>query len=141
MINVAQKLIEGGDALGTARLDLPPFSRSDDARQQVVREDPLGASLTAVNVESDSLIEKGKIGCLLAPPELVDRNREQPAVQLPVVRAWIARAIEHFVPSVVKLIPGERATVGDSRGRGHRERPAEPQWLFYMESFGTGGCV
>src|SRR5271169_2663661 len=86
MINVLEEQIERGDALGEARLDLPPLSASDDARQQVVREDPLGALFTAVNIEGDSLIEEGKICCLLAPPQLIGRNRKQPAEQLSVVR-------------------------------------------------------
>src|SRR5216683_8005199 len=90
MINVLEKEIEGDDALGKARLDLPPLGASDNARQQVMREDLLGPLLTAVNVKGDSLIEEGKIRSLLAPPEFVGWNREQPAVQFSVVRAWIA---------------------------------------------------
>ena len=56
----------------------------------VVRKDPLGALPAAVNGEGDSLIEEGKIRRLLAPPELIGRNREQSAVQFSVVRAGIA---------------------------------------------------
>ena len=90
MINVLEKQIKGGDALGETRLDLPPLGASDNARQQIVREDLFRAFLTAVNVEGDPLIQEGKIRRLLAPPELIRRNRQQPAVQLLVLRARLA---------------------------------------------------
>lgn len=85
-------------------------ARADNARQQIMREDLLGALFTAVNVKGDSLIEEGKIRSLLAPAEFIVRNGEQPAIQLLIVRTWLARTVEHLVPRAVKFTAGERAT-------------------------------
>ncbi len=77
MINVLEKQIEGCDALGEARLDLPPLGASDDARQQIVREDPLGALFAAVDRERDALMQETEVGRLLAAAKFVGRERQQ----------------------------------------------------------------
>ena len=90
MIDVVDKKIESVNALLEASFDPVPFGRFDDAWNNVKRKDFFRGRAVAVNVKGDSLIEEGKIRSLLAPPEFVGWNREQPAVQLSVVRAWIA---------------------------------------------------
>ena len=61
-VNVAQEEIERGDALREAALDAIPLLRSNQARQQVVREDALRAFFAAVDGEGDALGEKREIG-------------------------------------------------------------------------------
>jgi hypothetical protein len=65
-VDVAEEVIEGGDALGEAALNEVPLSRSDQARQQIIGKDALGAFVAAVDGEGDSLGEEGKVGRLLA---------------------------------------------------------------------------
>ena len=58
MVDIAQKQVQGGDALREAALDGLPLGAGDDARQQIVRENPLGAFFPAVDGESDALVKK-----------------------------------------------------------------------------------
>ena len=69
----------------------------DDPRQQIVREDPLGPFLAAVDGEGDALVEEGEVGLLLAAPELLGRELEQLLVQPPVGAARLRAAVEHLV--------------------------------------------
>src|ERR1700719_4198575 len=58
VVHIAQKEIERGDALGEAALDKGPLVVSNDARQQVVMENSLGAFVVAIDGEGYPLIEK-----------------------------------------------------------------------------------
>ena len=49
-------------------------SAGDDARQQVVGEDALGAFIAAVDGEGDALVEKGEVGGLFAALEFFWRE-------------------------------------------------------------------
>ena len=60
-------------------------SARDDARQQVVRENALGAFLAAVHGESDALVQKRHVGRLLAAAHLGQRHFEQQIVQGPIM--------------------------------------------------------
>ena len=70
-VDVAEKQVEGGDALREPALDRFPFPGGDQARQQIVREDALGAFFAAVDGEGDALGEEGKIDRLLAAAQFV----------------------------------------------------------------------
>ncbi len=48
-----------------------PFGAGDDAREQIVGEDLLGAFVAAVDGEGDALIEEAEVGGLLAATQLV----------------------------------------------------------------------
>ena len=61
-IDVAEEMIESGDSLGEAAFDSFPFIAGDQARQQVVRENPFGTFVSTVDSECDALGEEGKIG-------------------------------------------------------------------------------
>jgi hypothetical protein len=70
-VDVAQEEIERGDALGEAALDAVPLLGGDEAGQQVVGEDALGAFVAAVDGEGDALGEEGEVGGLLAALQFV----------------------------------------------------------------------
>ncbi len=55
----------------------PPLGGGDDARQQVEREDPLGAFFVAVDREGDALGQKRLVGLDLPQPELARRGRAE----------------------------------------------------------------
>jgi hypothetical protein len=58
VVDVFEKQIQGGDALGETALDLAPFGVGNDAGQKIVGENALGAFRIAVNGEGNSLMEK-----------------------------------------------------------------------------------
>ena len=66
VINVAEEKIQGGEALRQAALDLCPLVSGDDAWDQIVGEDSLGAFFAAVNGEGDAFLQEGEVGGLLA---------------------------------------------------------------------------
>ena len=66
VINVFEKQIQSGDALGEATFDLAPFVVGNDAREKIIREHTLGAFRVAVDGEGDALMEKRQFGSLLA---------------------------------------------------------------------------
>ncbi len=76
-VDVAQKEIESGDALGEAALDAIPLLRGDEARQQVVGKDPLGSFFPAVDGEGDALGEEGQLGRLLASLQFLLRKARE----------------------------------------------------------------
>ena len=73
-VDIAQKEIQRGDALREPPLDAVPLGRGNEARQQVVREDALGALIAAVHGESDALGQEGQVGRLLAALQLIVRQ-------------------------------------------------------------------
>ena len=104
-VNIFQEQIERGDALGQALLDHSPFGSGDHAGQQVVGEDFLGAFFAAVHRKGDALVQKGKIGRLLAPFDFCRRQGTELIHQHFVVRAQLIRLCEHFVVGTVQHIP------------------------------------
>ena len=55
VIDVVQKKIQGGDALGQAALEIIPLLRGNDPRQQIKREDFLRPRRIPIHVEGDAL--------------------------------------------------------------------------------------
>ena len=55
VVDVLQEQVDRGQPLRQAALERVPLARRDDARQQVEREDALGALLVAVDRERDAL--------------------------------------------------------------------------------------
>ena len=104
VIDVLQEQIERGDALGQAALDGVPFGAGDDARQEVVRKDPLGALFAAIDGEGDALVEERQVGRLLLAAHFVGRQLHQHIVDKLVVRPHRAGAGEHFVVSVAQVV-------------------------------------
>ena len=71
--------------------DLRPFIGGNDARDQVVGEDALGAFFAAVNGEGDAFLEEGEVGGLLAFAQFFGSQAEQRALQRLIVLARNAR--------------------------------------------------
>ena len=70
-VDVAEKQIERGDALGEAALDAVPLLGGHQPGQQIVGEDALRSFFAAVDGEGDALGEEGQIDRLLAALQLV----------------------------------------------------------------------
>ena len=81
-----------------------PFGAGDDARQQVVRKNPLGAFVAAVDGERDALVQKRHVGGLLLAAHFFGRKAEQQLIQRPIVRPRPALSVEHFVESAVENV-------------------------------------
>jgi hypothetical protein len=59
-VDVAQEEIERGDALRKAAFDAVPLLTRDEAWQQIVGEDALGALVAAVDGEGDAWVRKAR---------------------------------------------------------------------------------
>ena len=79
----------------------------DEARQQVVGKDALGALVAAVDGEGDALGEEGEVGGLLAALQFVRRQAGQGFGQGAVVRAQLAAGLAHLVEGLVERIVSE----------------------------------
>ncbi len=114
VVDVAQKQIERRDALGQPAFDGLPFGAGDDARQQVVREDALGAFVAAIDGERDALMQKRHVGGLLLAAHFFGRQAQQQLIQRPIVFARVAPGVEHFIERAVEIVACER-TGSDAR--------------------------
>ena len=79
----------------------------DEAGQQVVGEDALGAFVAAVDGEGDALGEEGEVGGLLAALELVGGKAGESFGKGAVVGAQFAVAFAHLVEGVVERVVSE----------------------------------
>jgi len=126
VVDVLEKEVDGDQALRQAALQRVPLARRHNPRQQVKREDPLGALLVAVDREGDALGQKGAIGLDLPAAEIVERHRGQLVDQRLILWARVRRRIEHLVVRTIELVPFEEARRGLSvcaervRRRGQR---------------------
>ena len=82
MVDVVQEQVERGDALDQPALDRAPFGGGDDARHEVVGEDPLGGPPPAVHREGDALVQEREFGRLLEIVQLVGGQFEQALVKV-----------------------------------------------------------
>ena len=79
-----------------------------DARQQIIGEDPLGAVLLTVDCERDALVQECEVGRRLPLPELGRIDLGEPLEQGRVLRAGLARPVEHLVIRPVEHVTTER---------------------------------
>src|SRR5260370_32440673 len=110
VINVFEKKVQGGDALGEAVLNFAPFVMRNDPRQQVIGENALCPLVVAVDSKGDSLVQKREVGGLLTLPELLGGKPQQVLEQALVVRPRRTRGREHFIVSAAKLVVTKRRT-------------------------------
>ncbi len=73
----------------------------DDARQQVMREDALGALVAAVNGEGDALVQKRHVGGLFLAAHFFGGQAQQQFVQRAIVLARLALRVEHLIECAV----------------------------------------
>ena len=126
-VDVAQEEIERGDALGEAALDAIPLLRGDQARQQVVGKDALGALVAAVDGEGDALGEERKIGRLLAALQFFLGQAGQSLGQSAIVRPHFSVRLAHLVECVVeRVVPVE--------GFHFRHGPGAHDWIEVLDA-------
>ena len=99
------------------RSTMLPLGAGDDARQQVVGKDALGAFVVAVDREGDALVQEGAVGGLLAVPPLGRRQLEQAVEQEAIGVPRRVAGGEHLVEGGVELVVGEQRC-RRLRGRG-----------------------
>jgi hypothetical protein len=108
VIDVVQEEIERRDALRQAALNRIPFTASNDARQQIVREDFFRAFFASVDREGDALIKKRQVGSLLAAAQFFGGQIEQALIERKLAGARRPFAVEHLVISGVEMIVRKR---------------------------------
>ena len=120
VVDVLEEEVEGGDALGETALDLGPLGAGDDAREEVVGEDFLGAFFAAVDGEGDALVEEAEVGGLFSALDFVLREGGEVLEEGTVVLAQFILRGEHLVERMIQLVvPGRRRLGGTRRcGRG-----------------------
>jgi hypothetical protein len=104
VVDVLQEQVQGVNALGQTAFQPLPFTGRDDAREQVVGENPLGPLVIAVDGEGDALVEECAIGGLLPEVQLRHGNVNEAFVQEAVVVAGNAARVEHLVEGAIELV-------------------------------------
>ena len=107
-VDVLQEQVERRDALRQPALDHLPLAGRQDAREQVVREDALRAVLLTVDREGDALVQECEVCRRLPLPELGRIDLGEPLEQRRVLRAGLARPVEHLVIRPVEHVTAER---------------------------------
>ena len=110
-VNILQEKIQRHHALGEAAVDLFPFRMRQDARDQIEREQALGAAAVAINRKRNALNQKREVGELAALLELRGRHGGKLLEQLGVLRARVAGRREHLVVKAPRLVTLEQARV------------------------------
>ena len=131
------------------RSTLVPLGAGDDAREEVVGEDFLGAFFAAVDGEGDALVEEAEVGGLLAALDFVLGEGGEVLEQGPVVLAQFILRGEHLVERMIQLVVPRRRRLGGrvavarcrpwnlqyraTERRGHCRGPQRP----YLREFGA----
>ena len=118
VVDVGEEEVEGVQPLHETALDHRPLVRRDDARDQVEREDPIGARVVPVDGEPDSLGEEERVRDPDPLLELPGAHRRQALREQPVVRPRPVRALEHLVEERSEVVAGGQAAVGPGRDIG-----------------------
>ncbi len=107
VVDVLQEQVERGDSLLQPALQPLPFVVTDDPRDDVERNDPLGALPVAVDVERDAKLDHRAVGGPLPANQVVRRHAAHPLEQRLAIGPRPARAVEHFVIKAGRLVAGE----------------------------------
>lgn len=103
MVDVVQESVEGAHPLDGARRQPLPFPVGKDARNHVEGNQPLGAVLLAVDVESDAHPAEQPLRLAAFLLQIVQRAVGQPAGIVPVYRADFGIGAVHFVEHGLSL--------------------------------------
>ena len=133
-VDVVQKVVERGDALGQAALDPVPLLGRNQPRQQVIGKDALRALVAPVDGEGNALVQKRQVRRLLAPLQLLLGQPRQGLGQRPVLRAHLPVPLAHLVECLVERIVSEERPQFHCRSSAH-----EGQWAFRAANSGSGG--
>ena len=77
VVDVLQEQIDGRQTLRESAFERVPLAARDDPREQIEREDPLGALIVSVDGEGDALREERAVGFELTLPQFILRGDEQ----------------------------------------------------------------
>jgi hypothetical protein len=128
-VDVLQEQVEGGDALGQAALEDAPLGGGDDARDQIVGKDLLGALAAAVDGEGDALVQEREIGGRLALAHLARPHGLEAIEQGLVLRPRLALRVEHLVVGRAEGVGAELRLRGQmGRRHGSRFRGGRHGW-------------
>src|ERR1700730_14059168 len=123
VVHIAQKQIQRGDALGEAALYEGPLVVGNDARQQVVRKNPLGAFVITINGEGYPLIEKRHVRRVFTAANLIGGKGSKHFEHAKVMLADGIFRREHLVVGRIdKIIPQRSGTRRDVLWRAHGAR-------------------
>jgi hypothetical protein len=100
VVEVMKEEIEGGDSLDQARLKPRPFTRRDDAWDQVEGEDALGALGVIVDGEGHAASEEGQVHSRPPPLEFGKGKVAQAFDEAAIVGANLAPGRIHFVEKI-----------------------------------------
>ena len=117
-VDVAQESVQGEDALGEARFELPPLGRGQNARKTVDRDDPLVRFAVPIDREGDALVQERARDPFLNIAELRPGSLGEEVVEGPAVCPRRAVGLQHLV---VEL--GVEPVVAEVHPRGLR-RPS-----------------
>jgi hypothetical protein len=117
-VDVGDEEVEGGDALDESGLELLPFARGEDARNEIEGKDALDAFLLTVDGEGDALVHERELLQPLAPVDLLVRERLQHAHERAVVRARRAVLVERLVKSLGIRHPFHGRSIASGGRRG-----------------------
>jgi hypothetical protein len=107
VVDVIDKEVERGDPLAQPALDDLPLRSGHDARQQIEREDALGAGAVAVDVEGDAHVEQCALGRTLALQELALGQAVDELDERLGLGPRTGRAREHLVVVLAGGVVGE----------------------------------
>ena len=85
-----------------------PFPGGDQARQQIVWKDALGAFFAPVDGESDALGEESKIDRLLAAAQFVGGKGSESLSQRAILRTHFSARRPHFIVGLVERVVAEK---------------------------------
>ena len=136
-VDVAEKQIERGDALREPALDAVPLLGGDQAGQQIVREDALGAFFAAVDGECDALGEEGEVDRLLAAAQLVGGQGGKGFGERAVLRPHLSAGRAHLIVGLVERVVSEERFQLDWVACGHRFRDLGSRANFPCGGLGT----
>ena len=115
VIDVVQEGVERAHALREPAFEQVPFVRGNDARDDVERDQPLGALLLAVDRERDADAVERPFGLLALLRDAIGRRPLEPAGERPVVRPDRPVRGAHFIVGW-----GRHESIFGGWSRGHR---------------------
>ena len=123
MVDVGEEEVERAQPLHEAALDHLPLVRRHDPRDEVEREDAVGARVVAVDREADALVEEERVG---DPDSLLEPRRRSSQ-----------RAARRAAGSAAAGSPGSRTSRRrTSRGRSRRSGRRRPRLRHRLRSRG-----
>ena len=104
VVEVVQEEVQRRDPLDEAGLKARPFAGRDDSRDQVEREDPLGALRVIVDGEGHAAPQEGEVDRCAPPFKLGERKGAQPLDETAIMGTNGAACCVHLVEKIAGVI-------------------------------------